>query len=192
MTACSRRLVRRFSLLTAGLLTTVALFGQTAPHRTAAQDLLPGYDGYWSDRQRIEEFTVLALRELPAERWPLIRNELFARYGRAFRTPAYQEYFGAQPWYQVRPDYNDSWVPQRELAIAGQIRGVERPALTPEQMRARTQNRAEYTGLDAALSFIGPDAVIWADSTVDLADSGGPHGDRPQLQSWSILGALSG
>ena len=39
-----------------------------------------------------------------------MRNEIFARYGRSFKTPKWQTNFGAQDWYQIREDYTDEWL----------------------------------------------------------------------------------
>jgi hypothetical protein len=39
-----------------------------------------------------------------------MRNEIFARYGRSFKTDKWKEHFGAQDWYQIREDYTDDWL----------------------------------------------------------------------------------
>ena len=39
-----------------------------------------------------------------------MRNEIFAQYGRSFKTEKWQELFGAQDWYQIRDDYTDEWL----------------------------------------------------------------------------------
>ena len=39
-----------------------------------------------------------------------MRNEIFAQYGRSFKTPKWQKHFGAQDWYQIRADYTDEWL----------------------------------------------------------------------------------
>lgn len=36
----------------------------------------------------------------------LARNEIYARYGRRFTTPAYQRYFETKSWYSENPNYN--------------------------------------------------------------------------------------
>ena len=39
-----------------------------------------------------------------------MRNEIFAQYGRGFKTEKWQNHFGAQDWYQIRDDYTDEWL----------------------------------------------------------------------------------
>lgn len=39
-----------------------------------------------------------------------MRNEIFARYGRAFSSKQWQQVFGATDWYTVRDDFSDSWL----------------------------------------------------------------------------------
>ena len=39
-----------------------------------------------------------------------MRNEIFAQYGRSFKTEKWQKHFGAQDWYQIRDDYTDEWL----------------------------------------------------------------------------------
>ena len=39
-----------------------------------------------------------------------MRNEIFARYGREFKTPKWQKHFGATDWYKVRPDFSNTWL----------------------------------------------------------------------------------
>ena len=37
----------------------------------------------------------------------LLRNEIYARHGRVFKTPWIQQYFGMQPWYDPKDDFKD-------------------------------------------------------------------------------------
>ena len=39
-----------------------------------------------------------------------MRNEIFAQYGRSFKTEKWQKLFGAQDWYEIREDYTDEWL----------------------------------------------------------------------------------
>ena len=39
-----------------------------------------------------------------------MRNEIYAQYGRGFKTEKWQKHFGAQNWYQIREDYTDEWL----------------------------------------------------------------------------------
>src|SRR5207302_11153477 len=37
----------------------------------------------------------------------LLRNEIYARHGRIFKTMWIQQYFGGQPWYDPKEDFKD-------------------------------------------------------------------------------------
>jgi hypothetical protein len=49
--------------------------------------------------------TGLSLHELR-----LLRNEIYARHGRIFKTMWLQQYFGSQPWYDPKEDFKDEEV----------------------------------------------------------------------------------
>ena len=51
----------------------------------------------------------------------LLRNEVYARHGRAFQTPWLAEYFKQQPWYTPRKDYSDGELSSVERANIGVI-----------------------------------------------------------------------
>jgi hypothetical protein len=54
-------------------------------------------------------FRGLSLHELR-----LLRNEIYARHGRIFKTMWLQQYFGGQPWYDPREDFKDEEVSGNE------------------------------------------------------------------------------
>ena len=39
-----------------------------------------------------------------------MRNEIFARYGRAFKTPKWQKIFGQTDWYTIQADFSNEWL----------------------------------------------------------------------------------
>ena len=39
-----------------------------------------------------------------------LRNEIYARYGRAFSGKQWQQTFGSTDWYTVREDFSDDWL----------------------------------------------------------------------------------
>jgi hypothetical protein len=47
------------------------------------------------------------LRGLSLHELRLIRNEIYARHGRIFRTPWLQQYFEGQPWYEASEAFRD-------------------------------------------------------------------------------------
>src|SRR5262249_16907591 len=47
------------------------------------------------------------LRGLSLHELRLLRNEVYARHGRIFKTLWIQQYFGLQPWYDPKEDFKD-------------------------------------------------------------------------------------
>lgn len=47
------------------------------------------------------------LRGLSLHELRLLRNEIYARHGRIFKTLWIQQYFGSQPWYDPKEDFKD-------------------------------------------------------------------------------------
>jgi hypothetical protein len=47
------------------------------------------------------------LRGLSLHELRLLRNEIYARHGRIFKTIWIQQYFGGQPWYDTKEDFKD-------------------------------------------------------------------------------------
>ncbi len=50
------------------------------------------------------------LRGLSLHELRLLRNEIYARHGRIFKTMWIQQYFGSQPWYDPKEDFKDEEV----------------------------------------------------------------------------------
>ena len=50
------------------------------------------------------------LKGLSLHELRLLRNEIYARHGRAFRAPWLQQYFWSQPWYEQKEDFSDEQV----------------------------------------------------------------------------------
>ncbi len=51
--------------------------------------------------------TPAMLRGLSLHELRLLRNEVYARHGRIFKTIWLDQYFGSQPWYDPNPDFKD-------------------------------------------------------------------------------------
>ena len=47
------------------------------------------------------------LRGVSLHELRLLRNEIYARHGRIFKTMWIQQYFGSQPWYDAKEDFKD-------------------------------------------------------------------------------------
>ncbi|MEW6734104.1 MAG: protein kinase [Acidobacteriota bacterium] len=54
-----------------------------------------------------------------------LRNAVYARHGRTFKTPELQEYFNRQPWYRPRYDYSETDLSSNDLANINLIQANE-------------------------------------------------------------------
>ena len=65
--------------------------------------LAPGDMGLFEDKL----ITAAMLRGLSLHELRLLRNEIYARHGRVFKTLWLQQYFGSQSWYDMKEDFKD-------------------------------------------------------------------------------------
>jgi eukaryotic-like serine/threonine-protein kinase len=72
-----------------------------------------------------EPLTPEDLRGLSQAQLRILRNTIYARYGRSFETPALQAYFLTRPWYRERSDYNDRMLNATDRANAELIKSHE-------------------------------------------------------------------
>jgi hypothetical protein len=129
-------------------------------HFLAAQDVLPGYSGFWDRDKRI---SVLDILEQYPDRLPYLRNEVYARYGRHFVTPVYQDYFNQQSWYRIRDDYSDDWLSEADRYNAELIRSIEQAPSAADSL-SRVQRNVEYTSTSSQRRLIfGSSEVMEAD-----------------------------
>jgi hypothetical protein len=54
-----------------------------------------------------------------------VRNEIFARHGRAFQIAKYRNYFSKFEWYKINPNYNDSLLTKEDLRDIKIIKNYE-------------------------------------------------------------------
>jgi len=50
-----------------------------------------------------------------------MRNEIFARYGRAFTTAKWKKTFAANAWYKIRDDFSNDWLSKEAQANVNQL-----------------------------------------------------------------------
>jgi hypothetical protein len=167
------------------LLSFTAIILAAAPCFLAAQNVLPGYNGFWDRNRRI---SVLDILEYYPDRLPYLRNEVYARYGRPFATRAYQDYFYLQGWYRIRSDYSDDWLSAADRYNAELIRAIEQAPSAGETLSLLGRN-AEYQSRENILVF-GAARVIESDRDEYFEIYGGNTGaDSPYLVigDWVIL-----
>lgn len=150
----------------------------------SAQSAAPGYGGFWKFPRQVGIFELLPYYP---DRLGVLRNEIYARYGRAFTTDAYREYFQTQSWYRVDPDYTDDWLSANDRANAQFILSLEKPALSAEEARSAILRRLEYTSGDAILTFVSGNSVLWTDPNVDFGMYA-LNGYNVEKLSWTALG----
>ena len=71
------------------------------------------------------KLTPLDVVRFATQEIPFLRNEVFARHGRAFKTPKYVEHFTKTSWYKVDPNYNDTRLTQNDKANIDLLRSFE-------------------------------------------------------------------
>jgi hypothetical protein len=90
----------------------------------------------------------------------LKRNEVYARYGRAFKSADLQAHFQASSWYMVVETYTDSQLTETDKANIALIRSFEAP---PEPR----------DGMVGELMFINTEALVITDGSSMYGDDGG-------------------
>ena len=62
----------------------------------------------------------------------LLRNEVFARHGRTFKSADLQGYFSKQPWYKPDPKFSEAVLDKAERALVQRLLALENaPAKEP-------------------------------------------------------------
>lgn len=112
----------------------------------------PAMDETNTPEQRVvagESVTADNLSKLSDTELARLRNTVYARHGRTFRTPELQKYFDSRPWYRANASYSDSLLTQADrdnltllegLARAGstrsdEVRGMKADAAQTASMR---------------------------------------------------------
>jgi hypothetical protein len=69
---------------------------------------------------KVEELRQLSLRDLR-----LLRNTIYARKGRPFKSEILHEHFSGMEWYKVNPDYSDKLLAANDVRNIALIKSVE-------------------------------------------------------------------
>jgi serine/threonine protein kinase/ketosteroid isomerase-like protein len=94
------------------------------------------------------------LKGLTQQQLRLLRNAVFARYGRIFDAGELQQYFQTRPWYRARRDFNERSLNATDRANADLIKAFEDNNGAPPDVDASQVSKDVAEALDA-----------WADST---------------------------
>ncbi len=71
-------------------------------------------------------YSLKYLKKLNKRELRILRNEIFAHYGRIFKTSWLNEYFKTKSWYQPNPDYTDSLLTENDLKNIKRILKIEK------------------------------------------------------------------
>lgn len=85
--------------------------------------LLPISNSKKLSKEDLADFTNLELKK--------VRNEIYARHGRAFVSQDMACYFATQSWYKVNPNYSEKLLSSLEISNAVFILNYEKERLSP-------------------------------------------------------------
>jgi serine/threonine-protein kinase len=100
----------------------------------SATPAVPATDAMQRAEQKILADTLLAeedLQTLTPAQLRVLRNTVFARYGRVFQSPELQQYFQSRPWYHPRADFNERMLTENDRANANFVKIYEERGTTP-------------------------------------------------------------
>jgi hypothetical protein len=98
---------------------------------TFGQEVLPNYNGFWSkyDDPYDDAYEpwpkITHFFEHYPDRLDILRNEIYARYGRPFVNEKYRQYFFAQSWYKERHNFSENWLKRIDKDAIKLIRSIE-------------------------------------------------------------------
>jgi|GEM_PF-3569174 len=95
---------------------------KTANKSSSSSAQLPGYAGIYAKNPKLAptRVAIWTLKQLRIK-----RNEVYARYGRAFKSADLQAHFGKQSWYTVRDGYSDALLTDNDRANVALIKSFE-------------------------------------------------------------------
>ncbi|KTD35358.1 hypothetical protein Lmor_0805 [Legionella moravica] len=70
------------------------------------------------------ENPVIELSKMTSSQLRLLRNSVFAQYGRPFNSSDLQHYFNQQWWYELNPDYSDSMLTDEDKKLLSFIKQI--------------------------------------------------------------------
>ncbi len=144
--------------------------------------VLPGYTGILDPHRKLTLKEVLLLDR---KRLGFYRNEIFARYGRPFKTKKYRDYFLSTNWYKVNPDYQQSMLDDVDTYNVNLFLSVERPALTAQEMKRKILARTEFYYGDDTFAFSDNKTLLWFKQD----DEAGFYGESTSVtMGWAVAG----
>ncbi|MBN1523871.1 MAG: YARHG domain-containing protein [Spirochaetales bacterium] len=144
--------------------------------------VLPGYDGLFRGNFVLQP---IHLYEKSAEELGIMRNEIFAKYGRTFKTQKYRDYFTSKRWYKADPNFKDSYLSVTDNQNVEMILSFEKPALTQAAIRNRVLQVIEYTGKSRQAVFADSEYLMLNDGNSNR----GFYGESVDaMYKWKVIG----
>ncbi|MEL6345433.1 MAG: YARHG domain-containing protein [Myxococcota bacterium] len=140
---------------------------------------LPGYDGRFANDPLL---TPADVAMSPPNQLRVMRNEVFARYGRAFKSEDLQQHFGATSWYTVNPGFSDSVLTKNDQANIALIASFE-----GNDGAKKVVQRGEYNDSDSmALMFVDNQTAEIIDQSGDIYDWNRESRNYVAMGDWVI------
>jgi hypothetical protein len=146
-----------------------------APAADNSSGRLAGYDGRFADGAALSPADAA---RIDSSELRIVRNEVFAQYGRAFRSEDLQAHFGATGWYSVNEAYTDELLTRTDQQNVALLKTFEGDAA-----KAKALKRGQYMHGDSAA------LQIFSESGAELVDmTGDIYNWEHQARSWTALG----
>jgi hypothetical protein len=123
-----------------------------SPDNNVYQRILPNYRGFWNEKDRYGNERHYSLMKMTdfldyyPDRLDILRNEVYARYGRPFVNQKYREYFSTQGWYREIQDFSDNWLSRQDRYNVELILTIERGVPCYDTIIEARDNGIIYTG----------------------------------------------
>ncbi len=122
---------------------------EVAPREGKAAAKKATYNGRFANDPKLGPWDVAAIA---ADERRVVRNEIYARHGRAFQTEDMKAHFEAQPWYTADPAYSDARLTANDKANATLIQSFEPDGQNPVKA-------GEFSG-EVGLMFVDKQTAV--------------------------------
>jgi hypothetical protein len=136
---------------------------------------LATYDGQFKSDPLLSETDAA---EIAAKDLRVTRNEIFARYGRAFKSEDLQKHFGAQSWYCVNDDFKDDMLSSNDTKNVKLLKDME------------GDNGDKILQVGQFLNPVGYGVLLTSKEWLDVVDTegGDMYAFEPQQRHWESRG----
>ena len=131
-----------------------------AANNSSNPNQLPGYSGTFAEDPALSPTDVA----MWSEDYRVKRNEIFARYGRAFKSEDLQAHFGKTSWYKVNDSFAESMLTKNDNKNVALIQRFE-----GDEAKSKAQKNGEYhNGSDTSLIIVDAKNAELVDDQDDM------------------------